>query len=678
LKNLSRAIQRCKEQSRSWLFLIAAVVMVSAFGHELQAQEPAGALDATHLERPVELNGIWMFKAEERPADAQTDTQSGALAYSAVGFDDSQWRALDLSDSLHAIFPGNHPRVAWYRRHIHVDPSQTGLGLRAGTVSRAFEVYVNGERLITSCQVVPLVSCTYDAQLLARIPDRMVATGSLVVAVRLAITDQDWVNQFPGLSPGNLALGQADTMEREFWLEVIGQNLFHLLDSSLIIGLGFVALVLFVAQPRQYEYLWIFGLGMMRLAELPVQVITLFDNIPLGWRYFSVSFSIASPILWVGMYFAFVNVRIGWKLRVILVVAGLLNAYSQLANEALVPNLPGSYGLLTNLPFVVMLAIVIPIVLIVHWRRGNQEAGILMIPTVLFSLYIYANYFFVLLQQVPAWTRFARQGLVLIQNFPAGPFLISLDNVSGIASTLNLAIIMVLRATRTSRQQAQLESELEAAREVQLVMLPEQRDAIPGFEIESAYLPAQQVGGDFFQVMPTNDGGVLLVIGDVAGKGLPAAMMVSVLVGATRTAATYSNDPSEIMAQLNERLVGRSRGGFSTALAVHITADGVVTLANAGHLSPYLDGGEIESPGALPLGILDVAQYPSTQFSLAPGSRLTFYTDGVVEAQDAQGRLLGFDQGQRLSVRPAAEIVETARLFGQSDDITVVAITRTV
>jgi serine phosphatase RsbU (regulator of sigma subunit) len=168
----------------------------------------------------------------------------------------------------------------------------------------------------------------------------------------------------------------------------------------------------------------------------------------------------------------------------------------------------------------------------------------------------------------------------------------------------------------------------------------------------------------------------MIVVGDVAGKGLPAAMLVSVLVGAIRTVANYSQSPSEVLAQLNERLVGRSHGSFSTALAAHISADGWVTIANAGHLSPYLDGREVELPGALPLGVVSATAYESTGFLLAPGSRLTFYSDGVVEAQNQKGELFGFDRAKALSTKPAAEIVDAAKQFGQSDDITVVAIQR--
>lgn len=227
-----------------------------------------------------------------------------------------------------------------------------------------------------------------------------------------------------------------------------------------------------------------------------------------------------------------------------------------------------------------------------------------------------------------------------------------------------------------SRQQALLEGELAAAREVQQVILPERAEAVPGFSVESVYQPARQVGGDFFQVLPAGEGGLLVVIGDVAGKGLPAAMLVSVLIGAIRGVTEYTKDPVEILGRLNERLIGRTQGGFSTALGARIEADGAVTVANAGHLSPYLDGREVELQGALPLGVVNNAAYQATHFHLPQGSRLTFYSDGVIEAQNEAGELFGFERGRAISTQPAAAIVEAARLFGQEDDITVVTIER--
>jgi serine phosphatase RsbU (regulator of sigma subunit) len=138
----------------------------------------------------------------------------------------------------------------------------------------------------------------------------------------------------------------------------------------------------------------------------------------------------------------------------------------------------------------------------------------------------------------------------------------------------------------------------------------------------------------------------------------------------------YTRDPAELRGELNERLVGRSGGGFSTAIAAYFSHDGKVTICNAGHLSPYLDGKEVELAGALPLGIASSNQYETTQFHLNPGSRLTFYSDGVVEAQRPDGELFGFERTREISTRPAAEIVRAAKRFGQQDDITVVSIAR--
>jgi hypothetical protein len=231
------------------------------------------------------------------------------------------------------------------------------------------------------------------------------------------------------------------------------------------------------------------------------------------------------------------------------------------------------------------------------------------------------------------------------------------------------------RHIRAQAEKAQLEAEMAAAREVQQLMLPDEAESFPGYSVESVYRPALQIGGDFFQILPVANNGFLLVLGDVAGKGLAAAMHVSMLVGVIRTVALETSDPAMMLRKLHDRLVGRT-SGISTALAAHVSANGIVTIANAGHLSPYLDGIEIELPGALPLGIAEGGNYTSIRVELRPGSRLTFYSDGVVEAQNKAGELFGFDRVRAISTESADAIVDKAVQFGQADDITVVTIER--
>jgi hypothetical protein len=231
------------------------------------------------------------------------------------------------------------------------------------------------------------------------------------------------------------------------------------------------------------------------------------------------------------------------------------------------------------------------------------------------------------------------------------------------------------RHIRAQAEKAQLEAEMAAAREVQHVMLPDEAESFPGYAVDFVYRPALQVGGDFFQILPVGNNGFLIVVGDVAGKGLSAAMHVSMLIGAIRTLAVDTSDPAVVLQKLHDRLIGRS-SGISTALAARVSRDGAVTIANAGHLSPYLDGREVELPGALPLGIAEGGDYASTRLELRPGSRLTFYSDGVVEAQSKSGELFGFERAREISTESAESIVEKAVQFGQSDDITVVTIDR--
>ncbi|HTB97142.1 MAG TPA: PP2C family protein-serine/threonine phosphatase [Terracidiphilus sp.] len=232
------------------------------------------------------------------------------------------------------------------------------------------------------------------------------------------------------------------------------------------------------------------------------------------------------------------------------------------------------------------------------------------------------------------------------------------------------------RYVKTRTEKALLESEMTAARQVQQVILPNSDQAIPGFAVESAYIPAREVGGDFFQVLPAGDGGLLLVIGDVSGKGLPAAMLVSLVIGAIRATADETHDPVVLLGKLHSQIAGRTPDGFVTALAVFIAKDGTATIANAGHLSPYMDGREMELPGALPLGLMGGGQFEAMTFAVRAGSRLTFLSDGVIEAQKADGELFGFERAQAMSQEWAGAIAEAAVEFGQADDITVVTIER--
>jgi hypothetical protein len=246
-----------------------------------------------------------------------------------------------------------------------------------------------------------------------------------------------------------------------------------------------------------------------------------------------------------------------------------------------------------------------------------------------------------------------------------------------IASTtfvLDVALFILIgqNAWKAWRARDELRVEFEAAREIQEQMVAPAMDA-PGFRLESAYVPAKRVGGDFFRTLPEADGSVLIVVGDVSGKGLKAAMTVSAIMGALRDYP--SRQPCEVLAHLNRALYGQI-GGFVTCCAALVAEDGTMTLANAGNPPPYCNGEELAVEPGLPLGLLEEVSYAEKRYRLAPGDRLTFVSDGVVEATGPGGELYGFERTRAISNQPANTIAEAAAQFGQEDDITVVTLTR--
>ena len=152
-------------------------------------------------------------------------------------------------------------------------------------------------------------------------------------------------------------------------------------------------------------------------------------------------------------------------------------------------------------------------------------------------------------------------------------------------------------------------------------------------------------------------------------------MLVALIVGVIRNQADASFDPLQMLDAINARLCGRSNA--ATCLAMRIAADGSVTLANAGHLPPWLNGKELPVEGAVPLGLVPGADFPLTRFQLRPDDSLMVISDGIVEAQNEQGHLFGFDRVRQMLAKPvtAAEIAAAAQTFGQQDDISILSIT---
>ena len=238
-----------------------------------------------------------------------------------------------------------------------------------------------------------------------------------------------------------------------------------------------------------------------------------------------------------------------------------------------------------------------------------------------------------------------------------------------------MLVAMTFRFRRIQERNRKVEQELAAAAAVQSLLQTSRSAAVGSFSVESVCHPAGEVGGDFFHVAPGGDGGLVVVVGDVSGKGLEAAMTVATIIGALRDFA--ERRPAAILAHLKRVLHGQV-GGFVTCCVAHLAPDGTLRLANAGHIPPHCNGSEFECAPGLPLGILDQQEWTESEIRLDPEMRLIFVSDGVVEAAKSIGELFGFERTRHVSSRSAEAIAAAAQDFSagapQTDDITVLGI----
>jgi hypothetical protein len=589
-------------------------------------------------------------------------------AFAAPGFDDQTWPVIDFGlQNLPADIARGKAR--WFRKRILL-PSQAGAIdlLLVGQVG-SFEVYIDGVRSGPSIQS----SLFWIKSNEAIYPLRRAGDTNrqdVEIAIRSDAYKQAFSNS---LNFDDAAIGApeaiaiAATAHRGSRL---GDGVFDFTVNLLTALLGFILISLFFQQRDHIEYLWL-GLTCFFFAMSGGLVAAE----QAGFMPFSINAFIGDPCSFfviaaqIEFVYAFMGRKPGIIVRlyqaVLIVLPVILDPLFWVAilpdsNSEWVENgvtLPG---------------IILVFALLVLWaRRGSREAGLLIAPMLLANL---SGFFF----DVEMLVQLTRPDFA-VRSFHIGLVQFAYWPIAQAIFLLAIGLIMFLRFNRVSREQAQVQADLESARSIQQVLIPEAFIPIPGFRIESVYHPAQQVGGDFFQILPTGSGGVLAVIGDVSGKGLPAAMNVALIVGTLRTLAETTSSPGEILAGLNRRLLGRSTG-FTTCLALRIQPGGQATLAGAGHLNPYLNGEdapplEIAIPPALPLGLSSGTEYTETELTLRPGDTLTLLTDGVLEARDARtGKLFGFERMRDLSGQPAEEIAAAAQSFGQEDDIAVLTL----
>jgi serine phosphatase RsbU (regulator of sigma subunit) len=581
--------------------------------------------------------------------------------WSISSLDDSQWQLVRLDD-LGSAQPG----WRWFRRHIRLREDHPELSLLIQGGVGTYALYLNG----TPVPGPEILSSLYVNRPVERVFTIPEGSTDLVIALRTHIPTGYAAWRFPQFM--SVSIGTPDV------IETARQAMYHERTSyaipALVINvlIAFAGLALFALYSRQRGHAEYFWLGLYFLLVGTIDVIYYLQHsgfVPLAWNV-----GLADPVIYAAIItqtrftFAFGGHRLGrlWQIyqNLLIVPAAIpwLVWYGKIQSQ--------TYMIIEPL-IIVPVAILLPILLFIWYRRGNREAGWLVLPSLLppitlalydlgsASIYLGLSHF-----------------EFLVNTLSIGPVELEPNDLGNLLFFLSSLIVIFFRFSRVSHEQARSAAELAAAREIQQQLVPDSLPSLPGLRIEAAYLPSEEVAGDFYQVIEQPGGSAIIVVGDVSGKGLKAAMTGTLTIGALRTLATENLSPAELLRRLNHQICEAKNGGFITCCCARINSQGTVTLANAGHLSPYSDGLEIEVPSGLPLGLVPEMEYPEVSFDLAPGRTLTLLSDGVVEATDQSGQLYGFDRTRAISSQSAATIAATAKAFGQDDDITVLTISR--
>lgn len=219
--------------------------------------------------------------------------------------------------------------------------------------------------------------------------------------------------------------------------------------------------------------------------------------------------------------------------------------------------------------------------------------------------------------------------------------------LSTLASYIAIALENALLYEQVRRGEQRLEKDLATARKIQKGLLPEKPPRVPGLEIAFAYEPARQLGGDLYDFLPFGEGRLAIVVGDVTGKGTPAALYGSLAIGILRGhIMEHSCEPAEMLALMNDHLLQPRLGNRYVALglAVYDSNRKELVLANAGFPQPWLlrgDEAEEVKVEGVPLGLLPDIRYEQKTISLKKGDTLIFCSDGIHEAFNKEQEELG-------------------------------------
>jgi hypothetical protein len=605
-----------------------------------------------HAQKEIITIDNWRVHAGDNPAWAKPD------------WDDSQWTKFDFGQ-MNSI--GLAAGTSWYRAAFQVPAgfASQNLAIGVGPIDQVYDLYVNGIRVGGYGAWAPAPHAPFPRHMVFPLPPGLLngRVGRIAIRRWKGGAGLEWVTfgssgymaneHTPEIGPESAI----NAMERLHSAAGAILNLPWDLMYVLFLFAAAISFVLYSVQKRGLQYLYL-GVYCALWGGPPLIAIpfaTSSSVMAQSWTpaivFFFATLDDAFQFLFLGTLCV--------RFRKVLNIAAVLGAFAAL-NAA--------FGLATQSHFAAMLwlwwasYVTWAFVLLAAWGCFRERSrGSLAISV---SLLVGAA--------VWGWGTLSFQFHLPGLAVAAGPFEIDLRSVPGVLFVFVTLLVLYLRYRGEQARQVAVDQDLAAARRMQEQLLAG-GDKIPaGFAVQIVYRPAREVGGDFYRTVALEDGSLLVIVGDVSGKGLDAAMLVAVILGSLANETHRS--PASLLTYLNRAAMGRTAGGFITACCARFYSDGRVVFANAGQIAPYVEGREVQLENGLPLGISSDAKYTETE--ITTDAAVTFVSDGVVEARDAKGELLGFERLAGLTTKHATEIAQAAQSWGQEDDITVLTVAR--
>jgi hypothetical protein len=603
------------------------------FGETAQAQDFNFANSHIPL---MSVDGQWRFHVGDNPA------------WSRPNVDDSKWELLRSDESWASQGHPGYSGVAWYRFQVDVPSDMKDVSLYLPYILTSYEVYVDGRLVGTYGKLPPRPAPYWGGGWFRtyRLLSGNDAGRTLHVAIRVWHWP-GWVADFGGGPTGGGALiGDPQSLSTRDSL----QNRAHHWDLSgtMILAIlqtlaGIGSLMLFQRLRSGREYLWF---GIMMLVGAAAGWLTLSyvfntwnvrETSPLQDAFSVVFIGLAEA----GFYLYLLKGKRTLLLKIAVGCLLLVFLYCMVqAIALLVPRVQPWFGTntvswleaLLQLP----LQIWILLLLFTRARENSLDARMLIAPV---TLQVVAQLFqngAIVTSNLGLQNKLGYNIVLLYR-----PFQIELLQVVDVLFLLVMLGILVYRFTQTTVEWQRAESDLESARLVQRSLLPQQMPYIRGYSVEMRSVACYAVGGDYLDIVPMPSGEIMIVLADVAGKGLSSAMVGCSFRSALRAMVSSGIPLVEIATRMNTLHFNEgqpSRNRYVTAILLQFDpGSNRIQVVNAGHNPPFLISGagperiqKILASG-VPIGMLADSTYSQESYSLPPGAKLLLYTDGLTE-----------------------------------------------